>query len=150
MAALELRRFRFARARPEAFEISSDRREISNRLPEYMQWKQIINVKNVYQTSVHFVTESKANTKNITVDPKHAKINHYRIPSNEISYDKFNFDDPGAKLTDAALLKEIPLLEAAIATRFKIQASAVQSFLKNLAFRRPPNVTMAAAQHKMR
>ena len=150
VAALMMPRVRFARARPEALEISSMKRVSLNDKNSYdTSMKPIIRVDNVYRTSIHLITEYKRNTKMINVDPKNAIINHYRIPSLWREYEKYDFNDPHANVTDATLQKEIPLLEAAIATRYNMEVSSVQGFLKKLATRRPPNITTAAAQHKM-
>ena len=83
------------------------------------------------------------------VDPKLASIHHYRIPGRYLDYEPLDFNDPVANMTDETLQKNMPLLEAAIAKRPKMQASAVKGFLKNLAQRQPPDTGSAAAAHKI-
>eukprot|EP00435_Cladocopium_sp_Y103_P039709 s1870_g10.t1 len=147
VASLELARVRFARARPETFEISSD-----HRVPTLDERpKQVINVDNVYRTSIHWLTCSKNGTEMIHVDSKLAMINHYRIPEAmwTVDYEHFNFQDPYATMADEGLRKEMPLLETALAKRFNIQTSDVKDFLKNLARRHPPATNVAAAHHNM-
>ena len=150
VASLEIKRVRFARARPDSFEISSD-----HRLPTFDRApKQIVHVDNVYRTSFHWLTEFKAGTAMIKVDPELAVIHHYRAATGysfktNVDYDQYNFSDLNANMKDEGLKKEVPLLEAAIAKRFKIQVADVKVFLKNLAFRRPPDGITAAAQHKI-
>ena len=145
VASLELARVRFARARPETYEISSDHRVPS--LDE--RPKQVINVENVYRTSIHWLTCSKNGTDMIHVDSKLAIINHYRIPEQMRTgdYYHFNFQDPYATMKDEGLSKEMPLLETALAKRFNIQTADVKDFLKNLAQRHPPATDIAAAHH---
>ena len=150
VASLQLQRIRFARAPPETFEISSDHRVPANAKNSFdTSLKPIIRVDNVYRTNTHGLSAFKAGTAMILVDAKHVIVNHYRIPSLWKEYGQFGFSDPAANVTDATLQKEIPMLEAAIASRFNIQASAVRGFLKNLTLLRPPDVATAAAQHKM-
>ncbi|CAL1148206.1 unnamed protein product [Cladocopium goreaui] len=52
-------------------------------------------------------------------------------------------------MTDETLQKNMPLLEAAIAKRPKMQTSAVKGFLKNLAQRQPPDTGSAAKPKEM-
>lgn len=145
VASLELARVRFARARPETFEISSD-----HRVPSFDERpKQVINVENVYRTSIHWLTCSKNGTEMIHVDSKLAIINHYRMPEAmwKVDYEHFNFQDRYATMKDEGLSKETPLLETALAKRFNIQTADVKDFLKNLAQRHPPAADIAAAHH---
>ena len=145
VASLELARVRFARARPGTFEISSD-----HRVPTIDERpKQIINVENVYRTSIHWLTCSKNGTEMIHVDSKLAIINHYRIPEAMWTedYEHFNFQDPYATMKDEGLSTETLRLETALAKRFNIQTADVKDFLNNLAQRHPPATDIAAAHH---
>lgn len=63
------------------------------------------------------------------VDPKLASIHQYRIPGRYLDYEHLDFNDPVANMTDETLQKNMPLLEAAIAKRPKMQTSAVKSYI---------------------
>eukprot|EP00435_Cladocopium_sp_Y103_P006745 s1526_g2.t1 len=144
VASLQIPRVRFARARPGFFEISSDHRVSAIDF----EWpKLVIKVDNVYRTSLHMLKEFKAGTAEIKVDPKLAILQHYRLPGLEAAYESFDFNDPLANVTDETLLKDTPLLEAALAKRFKL--TDVKKFLTKLAQRRPPDSDEAAANHQM-
>ena len=145
VASLQVPSVRFARARPETLEISSDHRVPGIDGPP----KQIINVDKVYRTSIHSLTSFKDGSETVKVDPKHAVIYHYRIPGRSVAYEQFDFNDPQANTTDDTLQKDMPALEAAIATRFNMQVSSVKGFLKKLAQRYPPDADTAAATHNV-
>eukprot|EP00435_Cladocopium_sp_Y103_P057025 s1486_g19.t1 len=145
VASLQVGSVRFARARPETTEISSNHREPNTGFP-----KQIVNVENVYRTSIHWLTQYKNGTGMIKVDPKFAVIHHYRIPGRIMDYDNYeanDFRDPGANTIDETLTKETSMLEAALAKRFDIPMSDIKSFLMKLSQRRPPEQLNAAASH---
>eukprot|EP00435_Cladocopium_sp_Y103_P043515 s3226_g12.t1 len=138
VASLELRRVRFARARPDFFEISSDHREPTIGFAWSTWPKQILYVENVYRTSIHKLKQFKAGTATIRVDTKLAVVQHYRLPHKWANYENSDFNDPEANMTDDTLVKDIPMLKAAIAKRFNLPTENVQSFLTKLAQRRPP------------
>eukprot|EP00435_Cladocopium_sp_Y103_P028851 s3994_g7.t1 len=141
VASLELSRIRFARARPESLEISSDQRE-----PACDPWpKQVIMVDKVYESNPHWLTNFKAGTETIKVDRKFAVLQHYRIPSRTVTYDKFDFNDPTASVKDEILHPDLSLLEEAVSKRFNV--TDVKSFLTKLAQRRPANADDIAAAH---
>eukprot|EP00435_Cladocopium_sp_Y103_P060983 s1362_g22.t1 len=136
VASLQVNRVRFARAHPETFEISSD-----HRVPTLDPWrKTIINVDNVYRTWAHWAMQSKPGTAKIEVDPKLAIIHHYRWPweNFHVELAKYDFLDAAANVTDTTLITDMPLLQTALAKRFNISTENVQSFLTELAQRRPP------------
>ena len=95
VATLEVRRLRFARARPGFFEISS-----AHHVPSFEKLpKQVINVDNIYRAGVHKIKDYKADTVKIKADPKLVFIHHYRAAKGnayggeKVDFETYDFND---------------------------------------------------------
>ena len=130
--SLRFSRVRFGRAQSEQLEISSMHRE--ERPPRGFAVKHVVNVELVSRLSIHGVVTYDEGTDMVDPDPANALIHHYRLPYDlKVEYEKYDFSDPEANMTDLSLAPDLLPLTEAIQRRFRLSTpEEVGPFLEKL------------------